>query len=93
MTNLNQLQLVDDIMVPIDIDTHMIGYNTRLNLPEHYHFDFRYLFMIDKIEDIKLDNEELSNFQWIDLNELRNDINYGKIASKIEKLISNNKVK
>lgn len=93
LTNLNQLQLVDDIMVPIDIDTHMIGYNTRLNLPEHYHFDFRYLFMIDKIEDIKLDNEELSNFQWIDLNELRNDINYGKIASKIEKLISNNKVK
>lgn len=93
LTNLNQLQLVDDIMVPIDIDTHMIGYNTRLNLPEHYHFDFRYLFMIDKIEDIKLDNEELSNFQWIDLNELRNDINYGKIASKIEALISNNKVK
>lgn len=93
LTNLEQVKVVDDKLVPIDIDTHVIGYNKRLNLPEHYHFDFRYLFMIDKIEDIKMDSEELSNYQWIDINELRNDINYGKISSKIEVLISNNKVK
>ena len=74
--------------VPIDIDTHQIGYNERLNLPEHYHFDFRYLFLIDKISDIYLDNEESSDYKWIDINELRNDHNYGKVAIKIERLLS-----
>lgn len=74
--------------VPIDIDTHQIGYNERLNLPEHYHFDFRYLFLIDKISDINLDYEESSDYKWIEINELRNDQNYGKVASKIERLLS-----
>ena len=44
LTNLEQLKLTEDALIPIDIDTHKIGYNERLNLPEHYHFDFRYLF-------------------------------------------------
>lgn len=87
LQDLEQLKLSDSELIPIDIDTHIIGYNSRLNLPEHYHFDFRYLFMIEKIEDIKMDTEELSEYRWIGIDELSNDPNYGKIAAKIKTLL------
>lgn len=43
LSNLEQLKLFENEQIPVDIDTHLIGYNKRLNLPAHYHFDFRYL--------------------------------------------------
>lgn len=82
-----QLILSNNELIPIDIDTHIIGYNERLNLPEHYHFDFRYLYIIDQIKNINIDAEELSNYKWIDINELYDDPNYGNIATKIKKLL------
>ena len=91
LSNLEQLKLTEDALIPIDIDTHKIGYNERLNLPEHYHFDFRYLFMVDKISDIKTDVEELSSYKWISVEELSNDPNYGMVANKIKKVLSSNK--
>lgn len=91
LENLELSKIVEDELVPFDIDTHKIGYNERLNLPEHYHFDFRYLFMIDNISDIKIDNEELSNYKWISIDELRNDVNYGGVVNKILNMLRNNK--
>ena len=93
LTNFELLKLNEDKLIPIDIDTHLIGFNERLNLPEHYHFDIRYLFIIDKTEEIKIDAEELGDYQWIDINNLYNDPNYGKVASKIESLLTENKIK
>ena len=91
LSNLEQLKLTEDDLIPIDIDTHKISYNERLNLPEHYHYDFRYLFMTDKISDIKTDVEELSSYKWISVEELSDDPNYGRIANKITKLLKDNK--
>ena len=91
LNDLEQLQLAEDSLMPIDIDTHRIGYNERLNLPEHYHFDFRYLFMVDKISDIKIDAEELSSYKWVSVDELSGDPNYGMVANKIKKALSSNK--
>ncbi len=88
LNNLEQLKLAKNELIPIDIDTHLIKYNDRLNLPEHYHFDFRYLFIVDKISKIKIEEDELSNYKWIDINELKNDLNYGKVANKILKILS-----
>jgi 8-oxo-dGTP pyrophosphatase MutT (NUDIX family) len=93
LKDLEQLVLLDNNLVPIDIDTHLIGYNERLNLPEHYHFDFRYLFIVNKISDIKIDNEELSDFKWISIDELSNDPNYGTVASKLKKFLLENENK
>ena len=91
LTNLKQLSVCEDILIPIDIDTHMIGYNERLKIPEHYHYDFRYLFTIDKIEDINMDSEELDNYKWISIEELEYDPNYGRIVSKIKSIFDFNK--
>lgn len=91
LSNLEQLIIENDEMLPVDIDTHMIEYNERLNLPQHYHFDFRYLFIIDRIENINVDSEELENYKWIDINDLYSDPNYGSVATKIERLLSRKK--
>lgn len=81
--DINEVVLSGNKLIPIDIDTHLIPYNERLKLPEHYHFDFRYLFTIDSIETVKLDLSEVSKFKWISIAELENDENYGKIVKKI----------
>ncbi len=93
LNNLEQLKLAKNELIPIDIDNHLIKYNDRLNLPEHYHFDFRYLFIVDKISKIKIEEDELSNYKWIDINELKNDLNYGKVSNKILKILSLDDIK
>lgn len=82
--DIEEVVLSNNGLIPIDIDTHVIPYNERLNLPEHYHFEFRYLFTIDSIKEVKLDMNESSNFKWISIDELRDDKNYGRIAKKID---------
>ena len=82
--DIEEVILSNNGLIPIDIDTHVIPYNERLNLPEHYHFEFRYLFTIDSIKEVKLDMNESSNFKWISIDELRDDKNYGRIAKKID---------
>lgn len=88
INNLEQLHISENEQIPIDIDTHFIEHNERLNLPAHYHFDFRYLFIVDKISKINIEQNELSNFKWIDIGELKNDVNYGKIGNKMECIIN-----
>lgn len=82
--DIEEVVLSDNKLIPIDIDTHVIPYNERLDLPEHYHFEFRYLFAIDSIKKVKLDLSESSKFKWISIEELREDKNYGRIAEKID---------
>lgn len=93
LTDLYQLKISENELVPIDIDTHLIKTNERLNLPEHYHFDFRYLFTVEKISEIKIDVVEISGFSWVSIDELHNDPNYGKVIIKILKALSINDLK
>lgn len=74
-------------IVPIDIDTHKIPYDEKRKLPEHYHFDFRYLFVIEKITDVNIDAEELQKYEWIGIEELSKHQNYGRIIEKIKNII------
>lgn len=87
LDNLTQLTLTANSLMPFDIDTHIIPYNEYRNLPEHYHFDIRYLFTTDTTENVSIDEAESSGYKWIDIDELAQDINYGKIVTKIKKLI------
>lgn len=82
-----KVNIAKNELVPVDINTHIISYNARLNLPQHYHFDFRYLFIIDKILNVKVDGTELSNYKWINIDELSSDPNYGKIVEKLRRLL------
>ena len=86
ISDINEVIISNNELIPIDVDTHLISYNERLNLPSHYHFEFRYLFTIDNICDVKLDFSESSKFKWISKEELSQDKNYGKIVDKFDLL-------
>ncbi len=73
--------------IPLDIDIHTIQYNARVNMPKHYHFDFRYLFCVNDESNVKIDENEIRNFKWIDENELKQDKNYGVILKKLKKYL------
>lgn len=74
-------------IVPIDIDIHNIPYNVRVNIPAHIHYDFRYLFVVDDEVNVKLDESELSDYKWVDINELSLYSNYGRIIKKLKGLL------
>lgn len=84
--DIDEIVLSNNELIPIDIDTHIIPYNERLKLPEHYHFEFRYLFTTQSIKEVKLDLSESLNFKWISIDELRDDKSYGKIVEKLKKI-------
>ena len=86
LTHLKKVSMSNNELVPIDIDTHIISYNERLKLPQHYHFDFRYLFVVDKMFDVKVDKTELSNYKWIDLDELSSNFNC-ELTIKLMKIL------
>lgn len=88
LINLKEIAVSTNELVPFDIDTHIIDYNERLKLPSHYHFDFRYLFIVNEINDINLDVDELSGYKWISVNELKTNKEFGNITKKIEKYIN-----
>lgn len=73
--------------IPFDIDAHMIPFNDRISMPEHYHFDFRYLFCVQNTEKINFDKQEFQNYKWISLKELGKDKNYGDIINKIKQFL------
>lgn len=92
LTNFQLLSISSNDLVPFDIDTHKIGYNERLNLPEHYHFDFRYLFVIPEISNVEVDESELGDYKWISMENLKEDPFFGNVSCKIERLLKENKL-
>ncbi|MDE5587371.1 MAG: NUDIX domain-containing protein [Bacilli bacterium] len=86
--DLKEVKISLSELVPIDIDTHQIPYNERLDLKEHIHFDFRYLFMIDEIPEIHIDQDELSEYKWVSMEELKKNIGNQIVLEKIDKITS-----
>lgn len=60
----DQLTLCQPDTLPIDIDPHRIP--ARPNQPEHWHFDFRYLFRVSAaaVETIQHQVEEVAHPAW-----------------------------
>ena len=88
INNFDEYKVSNNELVPFDIDIHKMPHNERLDLPEHYHYDFRYLFIVNNINDIKIDQEESSDYKWVSLEEIKS-FHFGKITNKLEKIISN----
>ncbi len=87
----NIVRWTDNELVPFDLDIQTTKYNERLNLPAHYHFDFRYIFVVDKITHIEIDETESRDYRWVGMEELKkcrfsNRAPY-TLISKIEKIL------
>ena len=54
--------------IPIDIDCHVIPANPAKKEPQHYHHDFRYVFVLeDAQQDLQTDGKEIEGWKYADL--------------------------
>ena len=74
--------------IPIDMDSHYIPENTKKWELEHYHHDFRYIFILwDNNNDVKIQLEEVHWFKWL---QIKNDIpnySWNNVLEKIRAVI------
>ena len=74
--------------IPIDIDSHYIPENIKKWELEHYHHDFRYIFILwDNNNDVKIQLEEVHWFKWL---QIKNDIpnySWNNVLEKIRTVI------
>lgn len=78
----------DNNYIPIDIDTHYIPENTKKEEKEHFHHDFRYIFILNKLNiNIKIQLEEVKWFKWIPIWEQWKNFSWNNVIKKISKII------
>lgn len=65
---------------------HKIPENKLKNERSHYHYDLQYLFYIENEVDVKIDSNESSSYEWIQLDNVKDMDGYKEIIKKIEKL-------
>ncbi len=86
-TGLENIELykwhLNNEMIPIDIDTHYIPENIKKQELEHYHHDFRYIFVLSWNVDVTLQLEEVDWFEWYDINW---DLSHFSSKNVIEKM-------
>ena len=49
--------------IPVYIDIHKIPYNKNKNEPEHYHYDCMFAFELDGLNNVKLQEDEVSGYR------------------------------
>jgi len=59
----------EDPYVPLDLDTHIFPQHPATNQPEHFHHDFRYVFLT-RSNKIGLDTDEVIDYKWVKLEEM-----------------------
>ncbi|WP_232331106.1 NUDIX hydrolase [Thermoactinomyces sp. CICC 10521] len=64
------LKLILPENVPMDIDLHLIPANPRKGEPEHWHADFRFAFRLVSAEKVTLQEEEVTDYAWLPLNQM-----------------------
>lgn len=68
-----------DARVPLDLDIHRIPENPAKGEPEHWHFDFRYLYRTEETE-VSLQAEEVGDHAWRSPAELPSERLTAKVA-------------
>jgi len=70
---------------PIHIDIHRIPTNEKKGEPEHWHYDFLFLFEAENPE-IRIDESEVSGHQWVSLDTVFDDVGLQRVTQKIRTL-------
>lgn len=73
-------------LVPIFVDTHAIPENKNKEEDAHFHHDFMFVFYV-KDENIFLDQNEVSDFTWVNVEAvMEEDSNMSKALRKMKRL-------
>ena len=84
LDSLKQISLHPNQLVPLDIDSHFIPASARHGEPEHWHHDFRYLFIHDGPDDnVRIKKEEHIQFKWFAVTELGRMTTFTDLVDKL----------
>ena len=83
---INVIHTHDDNSI-FDIDSHLIPANINKSEPAHVHHDLRFLFKCLQPGLININMMESTDFKWVSLTELCNDLTFGMVAHKIIRLV------
>jgi len=83
---LNLWHLLESL--PLDIGSHLIPPNTEKSEPAHYHHDFLYLFDLVEPGTVNLKVDEVTDFRWAKLTDLRHG-SYGQRLQRVAQKIHN----
>lgn len=75
-----------DPMLPLDIDPHMIPANAARGERQHFHFDFRYLFLADSTQELSGQDGEVKGVRWVLLETLHDGNPQGAWGIVVAKL-------
>jgi 8-oxo-dGTP pyrophosphatase MutT (NUDIX family) len=81
-TGLSDIQAIDNSI--FDVDVHLIP--ARNEMPEHLHYDIRFLFEANANTPL-LGNQESKALQWIQLEEIENYNNSDSILRMVDKTL------
>jgi 8-oxo-dGTP pyrophosphatase MutT (NUDIX family) len=71
--------------IPFDIDSHYIPSNPKKGEPEHWHHDFRYVFICNDDSPMRLAQEEVSDARWVSLDEIEQYPTFERVGVKLRK--------
>ncbi len=74
--------------VPLDIDSHHIPANAAKQENQHYHHDFRYLFLYTGRGKLALNEQEAKGYKWVPFAELSRDTTFRPLVEKIRHALS-----
>lgn len=91
-TGLNAVELLDLMgqQLPIDIDIHLIPSNEKKGEAEHFHYDFRFVF-IAQGSLVTIQEEEVDGFTWMPINDATRYEKFKIIFQKIHFLFDQKK--
>lgn len=78
--------------IPLDIDTHPIPKSEKKNEDGHQHFDYRYVFLIDKNKTTEVDHEidlnEVLDIKWVPVCDISSDMSVAPAVAKLSKMLN-----
>lgn len=86
-TELIYTPLMSLAKVPLDIDSHYIPANKNKNEQEHFHHDFRYLFIYKGDRNIAVPISESKDARWVSFSALIKMETFVIVAKKIEMML------
>jgi len=74
--------------LPFDMQVYDVPANSAKNEPRHQHFDCRYLFTVPDGTEVRANNLEVTNPQWIAFATFAENTDFSQAAEKIQKLLA-----
>ena len=73
--------------VPFDIDSHYIPPNPKKGEPEHWHHDFRYVFIAPDEASLALAFDEVAAARWVPIENVRDYPTLADVGAKVSTLV------